>query len=100
MSVDVLFTPNSPTTNRLVRGTRYRGDNEMGTYECIDRDPIAAEWNADVTVLGLTAKAIVAGAAGRRRRLRAGGVVRHRDAHALHGVDRRGRAHDAAVTAG
>lgn len=49
---DLLFTPSSPTTARLVRGRSYRGDNEMGTFERVDGDLLPAVWSTDVSVLG------------------------------------------------
>lgn len=52
---DLLCTPSSPGTARLVRGRRYDGHNEMGTFERVDGEPVAAVWTEDVTVLGRVA---------------------------------------------
>lgn len=50
---DLLFTPSSPTTARLVRGRRYRGDNELGTFERADGSLLPARWSEDVSALGV-----------------------------------------------
>lgn len=50
---DLLFTPSSPTTARLVRGSRYRGDNEVGTFERADGSLLTAQWSEDISALGV-----------------------------------------------
>ncbi|GAA3047446.1 hypothetical protein GCM10010464_09560 [Pseudonocardia yunnanensis] len=56
-SVDLLLTPNSPTTARLVRGRSYKPERELGVYERLDDGSVAARWHQDVAVLGVVAPA-------------------------------------------
>lgn len=54
----LLFTPSGPETSRLVRGHRYRGDNELGQFTRTADGTVLATWSEDMTALGVTAKAL------------------------------------------
>ncbi len=56
-SADLLFTPRSPTESRLVRGTSYRGDNELGGFARMTGGAVAVEWSREVSALGATVAA-------------------------------------------
>lgn len=58
-AADLLFTPSSPTQARLVRGSTYRGDNELGTFERFEDGSVFATWSVPVTVLGKEVQAPV-----------------------------------------
>lgn len=53
-----LFTPATPDATRLVRGTRYRGDNELGMFTLDHDGDVFAEWSQDIEVLGMTARGL------------------------------------------
>lgn len=55
---DLLLTPNTPGTSRLVRGTSYRGDNELGSFERQSDGSVRASWSGEVTALGVTVQAL------------------------------------------
>lgn len=54
-TTDLLFAPSSPSTSRLVRGLRHRGDDELGTFERVDGEVVPAVWSQDQSLLGVTA---------------------------------------------
>ncbi|MET0188813.1 MAG: hypothetical protein ABW212_07455 [Pseudonocardia sediminis] len=56
-TADLLFTPSSPASSRLVRGTSYRGDNELGVAERITGGLVAVDWSPEVRALGATVPA-------------------------------------------
>lgn len=51
---DLLLTPSSPTTARLVRGERYRGDNELGTFERVADVVVPAVWRTEASPASTT----------------------------------------------
>jgi hypothetical protein len=51
-----LFTPATPDSHRLVRGSRYRGDNEVAMFTT-DESGITAEWSTEIRVAGVVAAA-------------------------------------------
>jgi len=54
---NLLFTPCSPTETRLVRGSSYRGDNELGTFERATDGWVFARWSDTITALGVVVEA-------------------------------------------
>lgn len=54
---DLLFTPCTPAESRLVRGSSYRGDNELAMFERAADGGVFATWSASVTALGVVVKA-------------------------------------------
>lgn len=52
----VLFAPCSGQSHRLVRGTAYSGDNEMGRFERGSDGQITVQWSDDRSLFGVLPK--------------------------------------------
>lgn len=51
-----LFAPATPSSHRLVKGSGYRGDNELGMFTA-DEASITAEWSTEIRIAGMVAGA-------------------------------------------
>lgn len=49
----LVFTLCTPTESRLVRGSDYRGDNELGMFSRAEHGEVCATWSDTVTALGV-----------------------------------------------
>ncbi|NMM91951.1 hypothetical protein B2J88_48100 [Rhodococcus sp. SRB_17] len=50
-----LFTAATPQSHRLVEGTRYTANNEIGVFTTDDENDVTVEWTEEVRIAGMVA---------------------------------------------